>query len=258
MTVDYSAWTYFRSDEQPFWLDFKAHYAADWDRGLFDNRIKNSPITFSIFGGLFGNLTSPTNFTGLGNNGYRTDASGWASLTFVQDLGISGTWKQVQWNSTADNGVGQIPGGYEEITWNDLTKQHDVVLDSNGDIVRYNYTNTSLPAGDIEIIARVSPELANEWPFPYLNGDAAEPFSVRIMHRMNIEGTLILDGLSPIYYYDSTVNNGDGTFGDWSTLFHQPALDNAGVNYNDVAAFKPYPKSWDGTPEGLTLSLIHI
>ena len=39
MTVDYSAWTYFRSDEQPFWLDFKAHYSADWDRGLFDNRI---------------------------------------------------------------------------------------------------------------------------------------------------------------------------------------------------------------------------
>ncbi len=252
MTVDYSAWTYFRSDEQPFWLDFKAHYAADWDRGLFDNRIKNSPITFSIFGGLFGNLTSPTNFTGLGNNGYRTDASGWASLTFVQDLGISGTWKQVQWNSTADNGAGQIPGGYEEITWNDLTKQHDVVLDGNGDIVRYNYTNTSLPAGDIEIIARVSPELANEWPFPYLNGDEAEPFSVRIMHRMNIEGTLILDGLSPIYYYDSTVNNGDGTFGDWSTLFHRPALDAAGVDYNAVSAFKPYPKSWDGTPTGLT------
>ena len=53
--------------------------------------------------------------------------------------------------------------------------------------------------------------------------------------------TLILDGLSPIYYYDSTVNNGDGTFGDWSTLFHQPALDAAGVNYNDVAAFKPTP-----------------
>ena len=252
MTVDYSAWTYFRSDEQPFWLDFKAHYSADWDRGLFDNRIKNSPITFSIFGGLFGNLTSPTNFTGLGNNGYRTDASGWASLTFVQDLGIAGTWKQVQWNSTADNGQGQIPGGYEEITWNDLTKQHDVVLDGNGDVVRYNYTNTSLPAGDIEIIARVSPELATEWPFPYLHGDEAEPFSVRIMHRMNIEGTLILDGLSPIYYYDSTVNNGDGTFGDWSTLFLQPALDAAGVSYTDVSAFKPYPKSWDGTSNGLT------
>jgi len=83
LTVDYSAWTYFRSDEQPFWLDFKAHYEADWERGIYDNRIKNAPITFSIFGGLFGNITHPTNFTGLGNNGYRTDATGWASLTFV-------------------------------------------------------------------------------------------------------------------------------------------------------------------------------
>ena len=252
MTVDYSAWNYFRSDEQPFWLDFKAHYAADWDRGLFDNRIKNSPITFSIFGGLFGNLTAPTNFTGLGNNGYRTDATGWASLTFVQDLGISGTWKQVQWNSTADNGVGQIPGAYEQIAWNDLTKQHDIVLDNNGDPLRYNYTNTSLPAGDIEIVARVSPELATEWPFPFLHGDEAEPFSVRIMHRMNIEGTMIVDGLSPIYYYDSTVNNGDGTFGDWATLFHQPALDAASIDYNTVSAFKPYPTSWDGLPASLT------
>lgn len=252
MTVDYSAWTYFRSDEQPFWLDFKAHYAADWDRGFFDNRIKNSPITFSIFGGLFGNLTAPTNFTGLGNNGYRTDASGWASLTFVQDLGINGAWRQVQWNSTADNGQGQIPGGYEEITWNDLTKRHDVVLDNDGNAVRYDYTNTSLPAGDIEIAPRVSPELATEWPFPYLHGDEAEPFSVRIMHRMNIEGTLILDGVNPISYYDATVNNGDGTFGAWSTLYHQPALDAAGIDYNDVAPFKPYASSWDGTPAGLT------
>jgi len=31
LTVDYSAWTYFRSDEQPFWLDFKAYYEADWE-----------------------------------------------------------------------------------------------------------------------------------------------------------------------------------------------------------------------------------
>lgn len=252
MTVDYSAWTYFRSDEQPFWLDFKAHYEADWDRGLFDNRIKNSPITFSIFGGLFGNLTTPTNFTGLGNNGYRTDATGWASLTFVQDLGISGTWKQVQFNSSADNGVGQTLGAYEEIVWNAQTAQHDIVLDSVGEAVRYNYTNTSLPAGDIEIIARVSPELAPEWPFPFLNGDEADPFSVRVMHRMNIEGTMIIDGLSPIYYYDATVNNGDGTFGDWATLFHQPALDAANVDYNDISSFKPYPSSWDGTPSGLT------
>ena len=80
MTVDYSAWTYFRSDEQPFWLDFKAHYSADWDRGLFDNRIKNSPITFSIFGGLFGNLTSPTNFTGLVNDTEPTPRMGVVDL----------------------------------------------------------------------------------------------------------------------------------------------------------------------------------
>ena len=241
MTVDYSAWTYFRSDEQPFWLDFKAHYAADWDRGLFDNRIKNSPSP------------SPSLVDCSATSPNRPISPDWATtvpyrrirlgfLDLRAGLGHQRTWKQVQWNSTADNGQGQIPGGYEEIAWNDLTKQHDVVLDGNGDILRYNYTNTSLPAGDIEIIARVT-ELANEWPFPYLHGDQAEPFSVRIMHRMNIEGTLILDGLSPIYYYDATVNNGDGTFGDWSTLFHQPALDNAGVDYNDVAAFKPLPGS---------------
>ena len=51
--MDYSAWTYFRSDEQPFWLDFKAHYTADWQRGLYDNRIREVPVSFSIFGGLF-------------------------------------------------------------------------------------------------------------------------------------------------------------------------------------------------------------
>ena len=48
MTVDLAR-TYFRSDEQPFWLDFKAHYSADWDRGLFDNRIRSrSPSPSSV------------------------------------------------------------------------------------------------------------------------------------------------------------------------------------------------------------------
>jgi len=251
MTVDYSAWEYFRSDEQPFWLDFKAHYAADWERGLFDNRIKSAPITFSIFGGVFGNHTHPTNFTGFGGEGYRTDASGWASLTFIQDLGISGTWKQVRWNSTMDNGVGQIPGGYEEIVWNPTTKEHNIVVDNLGVPVRYDYTNTSLPSGDIEIVARVSPELATEWPFPWLHGDEAQPFQVRIMHRMNIEGQLITSGVNPVYYFDSTINNGDGTFGNWATLFHAQALAAAGINYNDVANYKPYPTNWDGTPASL-------
>ena len=235
MTVDYSAWTYFRSDEQPFWLDFKAHYDADWTRGLYDNRIVHSPISFEITGGLFGNRTNPSNFSGFNNDGYRTDSDGWASLTFVQNLGANGTWKQVQWNSTMDNGVGQIPGGYEEIAWNDLTKRHDVLIDTNtGMPLRYDYTNTSLPAGDIEIKASVIPGLADEWPFPYLHGDSSDPFSVRIMHRMNIEGELIVGGLSPVYYWDGTINNGDGTFGNWATLFHQQALNAAGVTFEEA------------------------
>jgi len=258
MTVDYSAWTYFRSDEQPFWLDFKAHYAADWSRGLYDNRIKHSPISFEITGGLFGNRSSPSNFSGFSNNGYRTDTDGWASLTFVQDLGANGTWKQVRWNSTMDNGVGQIPGGYEEIVWNDLTKSHDILVDNQGMPVRYDYSNTSLPAGDIEIKASVIPSLANEWPFPYLHGDSSDPFPVRVMHRMNIEGEMIVSGLSAVYYWDGTINNGDGTFGNWATLFHQQALNAAGVTYEEAKVLKPYPSLWDGTPENLPGEAINL
>ena len=252
LTVDYSAWTYFRSDEQPFWLDFKSHYTADWERGIYDNRLVHAPMTFSIFGGQFGNLTSPTNFTGLDGNGYRTDETGWASLTFVQSLGINGTWKQVRWNSTMDNGAGQIPGGYEQIIWNNLTKVHNVLEDSEGNPVRYDYTNTSLPPSDLEVIARVSPELATEWPFPYTFGDASEPFSIRVMHRMNINGTMIVEGTNPVFYFDATINNGDGTFGNWATLFHAEALTNAGLNYNQISAYKPYPTNWDGNPSTLT------
>ena len=259
MTVDYSAWTYFRSDEQPFWLDFKAHYAADWTRGLYDNRIIHSPISFEITGGLFGNRTNPSNFSGFNNDGYRTDSNGFASLTFVQNLGANGTWKQVQWNSTMDNGPGQIPGGYEEIVWNDLTKTHDVLIDSNtGMPLRYDYTNTSLPAGDIEIVASVVPELADEWPFPYLHGDSSDPFSVRVMHRMNIEGELIVSGLSAVYYWDGTINNGDGTFGNWATLFHQQALNAAGVTFAEASVLRPYPSLWDGIPDNLPGEAINL
>ena len=261
MTVDYSAWTYFRSDEQPFWLDFKAHYAADWTRGLYDNRIKNSPISFEITdgpGGVFGNTTNPSNYSGFNNDGYRTDDDGWASLTFVQNLGANGTWKQVRWNSTMDNGVGLIPGGYEEIVWNDLTKTHDVLLDNQGMPLRYNYTNTSLPAGDIEIKASVIPGLANEWPFPYLHGDSSDPFPVRVMHRMNIEGEMIVDGLSAVYYWDGTINNGDGTFGNWATLFHQQALNAAGVSFEEANTLRPYPSLWDGDPDNLPGEAINL
>ena len=72
------------------------------------------------------------------------------------------------------------------------------------------------------------------------------------MHRMNIDGTLIVKGTSPVYYFDSTINNGDGTFGNWATLWHQPALDAAGLDFNSVSALKPYPTSWDGDLATLT------
>ncbi|HIF46242.1 MAG TPA: DUF4129 domain-containing protein [Candidatus Poseidoniales archaeon] len=252
LTVDYSAWTYFRSDEQPFWLDFKAHYVADWSRGFYDNRVNHAPITFEIVGGPFGNRSVPSNYSGFGGDGYRTDDDGWASLTFIQNLGANGTWKQVRWNSTMDNGVGIISGGYEEIVWNDLSKTHDILVDGAGVPLRYNYTNTSLPAGDIEITAFVNPSLADEWPFPYLNGDSTDPFPVRIMHRMNIEGEMVVNGTNAVYYWDGTVNNGDGTFGNWATLFNEQALDYWNVTYAEAKVLKPYPSLWDGNLSNLT------
>ena len=247
----------FKSSEQPFKIDFWAHYKADTDRGDYTKLLSNIPITFTVRGGPFGNISQPTNFSGLDGNGYRTDNRGFASVTFVQDAGISGTWRQIRLNASLDNGPGQIPGGYEEIIWDDLTKQHVVVTDPiTGDPITGNftslYTNTTLPAGDYLVTGQVLPELASEWPFPYLYGDDTEPENVRVMHRMNIDGTLFVPGTNPVYYFDKTINNGDGSFGNWATLFHADALTNAGLNYNEVSAIKPYPTNWDGEPESLT------
>ena len=251
LTADIFMNDYFRSDEQPFWVDMWSYYTADVQRGIFDNLIPSVPMTFSVRGGIFGNLTHPTNFTGLGGDGYRSGASGLVSVTFVQDIGINGIWKQIQWNSTRDNGIGKIPGGYEEVAWNSNTNMLEPLLDSNGDIIEYDYTNTSLPAGDYEVTASVRPEIATEWPFPYLHGDDTEAQSIRVMHRMNIEAQMILEGTNPVYYFDATINNGDGSFGNWATLFHQQALDGAGLVFNDISRSKPYPTNWDGAPESL-------
>ena len=195
-------------------------------------------------------------------------------------------------NASLDNGPGQIPGGYEEIIWDNLTKRHVVVTDPvTGDPVTGNftslYTNTELPAGDYQVTGFVEPELTDwsfcynfttydpisgswvnstdsghrgpygrnitdeldcistadpnnasvnlrwekivEWPYSYMHGDATEPENVRVMHRMNIDGTMVVPGTNPVYYFDSTINNGDGTFGNWATLFHADALTNAGL-----------------------------
>ena len=47
-TSGYSAGTQFRSDEMPLKISLKTHYSADYDRGIFDNRISNAPFSFTV------------------------------------------------------------------------------------------------------------------------------------------------------------------------------------------------------------------
>ena len=248
LTADIYLDSYFRSDEQPFWIDMWSYYTADLQRGIFDNLVPNAPFTFSVRGGIFGNYTHPTNFTGLGGNGYRAGGNGLVSVTFVQDIGINGLWKQIQWNSTRDNGIGQVPGGYEEVAWDQQSKELKPLLDGNGVIISYDYTNTSLPAGDYEVTVNTQPELTADWPFPYLHGDSTEPQAIRVMHRMNIEAQMIVAGTNPVYWYNSSINNGDGTYGNWATLFHSEALTGAGLDFNDFKKSHIQAKNWDGNP----------
>ncbi len=249
MTIDPSSnnWEYFRSDEQQLWLEFYSYYAADYERGIYSNPIPYAPVTFSFYGGLFGNLTHPTNFTNFDGNGYRANSFGLTSVSFEQIGGASGVWKQVQFNSTMDNGPGKAPGGLEEIIWNNNTKMHDIVQ-TNGLSDQYVRVNTSLPKGDYNYIGRVQPELATEYPFPFLHGDEDDNArSMRVMHRMNIDGTMTFEGVHPITFFDATINNGDGTFGNWRYLYHGPALTEAGLDYNEISAYKAYSMLWDGT-----------
>ena len=74
-TIGFVSGERFRSDEQPLKLDFKVHYSADYNRGIFDNRLPYAPVSFTISdpGPQFGNITHPTVYDGYGN-GYRADA----------------------------------------------------------------------------------------------------------------------------------------------------------------------------------------
>ena len=252
LTADIYLDSYFRSDEQPFWIDMWSYYTADLQRGIFDNLVPNVPFTFSVRGQDFGNYTHPTNFTGLGGNGYRAGSSGLVSVTFVQDIGINGQWKQIQWNSTRDNGIGQVPGGYEEVAWDAQSLELKPLLDGNGAIIEYDYTNTSLPKGLYEVTAHAQPGLATEWPFPYLHGDSTEPQAIRVKHRMNIYAEMIVAGTGPVYWYNSSINNGDGTFGNWAALYHSIALDGAGLDFNDLKKSHIQAKNWDGNESNLT------
>ncbi len=252
LTLDYWAWNYFRSDEQPLWLDFKTHYEADWDRGIFNQRLPGAPVTFAISGGPFGNRTNPTNYTGFGQ-GYRADSSGWTSLTYVQQSGAVGEWKQVRYNSTLNTGS-SILGGYEEIVWNAISSRHDVVG-------QYAYTNTSLPVGDYEITGYLNPTLASEWPWPYVYGDETDTFTIRSMHRMYVEAELIVSAHNPVYYYDNTQFTGSG-YGAWRALFSESGLIEAGFDtdtsgdisaqeFSEASIGKPYAQLWDGSPASL-------
>ena len=98
----------------------------------------------------------------------------------------------------------------------------------------------------------VQPDLAPEWPFPYLHGDSTEPQAIRVMHRMNIEAQMIVEGTNPVFWYNSSINNGDGTFGNWATLFHSEALNGAGLNFDDYKKAHVQAKNWDGNALSLT------
>ena len=143
-----------------------------------------------------------------------------------------------------DNGAGKVPGGYEEIVWDDFSKSHNV-------IGRYNYTNTSLPIGDYAFVGYSRPDLGSEWPWPFLEGDNTDSFAIRSMHRMYVEATIITPSIRPVYFWDSTQFTGS-SFGAWRAMFHGPSLVNAGLGYSDVSLGKPYPMLWDGSPGGLT------
>ena len=241
-TVGFVAGQRFRSDEQPLKLDFKVHYTADYERGIFDNRLIHAPVSFTVNGGLFGNITHPTVYDGYGY-GYRADSGGWVSLSFVQTSGTQGIWKQVQWNSTMDNGPGIPTGGYEEIVWDNVSKRHTI-------LGPYVYSNTSLPVGDYSFTGFSRPDLGQEWPWPFLEGSKTDSFFIRSMHRMYVEAELIVSSFRPVYFWDGTQFTGS-SFGAWRALFHAPSLENAGLVYAETSLGKPYPILWDGTPQGL-------
>ena len=90
--------------------------------------------------------------------------------------------------------------------------------------------------------------------FPYVEASETPAFDMKSVQRMYIEAEMIIDGTVPLYWWNSSINNGDGTFGSWSTLFHEQALNNAGITFNEARAYKPYPLLWDGNLESLNNS----
>tara|TARA_B100000029_G_scaffold505613_2_gene586599 strand:- start:966 stop:8855 length:7890 start_codon:yes stop_codon:yes gene_type:complete len=251
-TIGFVSGQRFRADEQPLKLDFKVHYTADYNRGIFDNRLAYAPVSFTISdpGTQFGNITHPTVFDGYGN-GYRADSGGWVSLSYNQSLD---RWEQVQWNSLLDNGPGIPTGGYEEIVWNPCTELNP--RGSHSVLGPYEYKNTTLPVGDYSFVGFSRPDLGGcthdsyEWPWAHLEGSKTDTFYIRSMHRMYVEAEMYVSSFRPVYFWDSTQFTGS-SFGAWRALFHAPSLANSGTNFAEASLGKPYPILWDGSQVGL-------
>ena len=251
-TIGFVAGQRFRADEQPLKLDFKVHYTADYNRGIFDNRLPFAPISFTISdpGTQFGNITDPTVYDGYGN-GYRADSGGWVSLSYNQS---ADNWEQVQWNSLLDNGLGIPSGGYERISWTEcqpnIPGEHAVIESP------YEYKNTTLPVGDYSFVGFSRPDLGGcfdgsyEWPWEHLEGSKTDTFYIRAMHRMYVEAEMYVSSFRPVYFWDATQFTGS-SFGAWRALFHAPSLANAGTTFAEASLGKPYPILWDGTQVGL-------
>ena len=256
-TFDYVAPEYLRSGENPLYLDFKTHYSADWDRGIFNNRIKYAPVAFEVSGGPFGDRQNPSTFDGAGQ-GFRADSGGYVSLTFVQNQGAQGEWKQVRYNASLNNGPGTIPGGYEEIIWNGFLNDHDVVG-------TYVYTNTTLPKGNYEFNGEVNMSYAgpNEWPFPWLEGDETDAFVIKSVERMFIGSRIIVPSHNPVFFWDSQQFTG-AYFGAWRPMFSEAGLVNAGYDtdmnnqispseFATVSSGRQYAVLWNDNPADLPL-----
>jgi len=249
-TVGFVSGQRFRADEQPLKMDFKVHYTADYERGIFNNRLPYAPISFTISGGQFGNITHPTVYDGYGN-GYRADSGGWVSLSYNQTVD---RWEQVRWNTMLDNGPGIPSGGYEEIVWNPCSPANPT--GSHSVLGPYAYKNTSLPVGDYSFIGYSRPDLGQcsdgsyEWPWAHLEGSKTDSFYIRSMHRMYVEAEMYVSSFRPVFFWDATQFTGS-SFGAWRALFHAPSLANAGLDFSEASLGKPYPILWDGTPSGL-------
>ena len=252
-TIGFVSGQRFRADEQPLKLDFKVHYSADYNRGIFDNRIPYAPVSFTISdpGTQFGNITDPTVYDGYGN-GYRADSGGWVSLAYNQSVD---RWEQVRWNSLLDNGPGIPTGGYEEIVWNPCTTLEPV--GSHSVLAPYEYKNTTLPVGDYSFVGFARPDLGGcsdssyEWPWAHLEGSETDTFFIRSMHRMYIEAEMFASANRPVFFWDATQFTGS-SFGAWRAIFHGPSLATAGTTFEEAKLGKPYPILWDGTSAGLS------